>query len=65
MSAWSSFLPDRINSFYLPNSINENEVNKIFNVSKNEVQFKNGIDHRKFNIVNNDLMTYIHLNIFN
>uniref|UniRef100_UPI0040470F4D glycosyltransferase family 4 protein n=1 Tax=Algoriphagus sp. TaxID=1872435 RepID=UPI0040470F4D len=51
MSAWASFLPDRINSFYLPNSINENEVNKIFNVSKNEVQFKNGIDHRKFNIV--------------
>lgn len=48
---WSKILKNKIESFYLPNSINEYEINKVKLVSVKDAAMKLGFDNTYYNIV--------------
>jgi glycosyltransferase involved in cell wall biosynthesis len=49
--AWSKILMKKIESFYLPNSINEEEINRVKEVSPLDASLKLGFDQSAYNIV--------------
>ncbi len=48
---WSKILKNKIDSFYLPNSINEYEINKVKLISPKDAALKLGFDSAFYNIV--------------
>jgi glycosyltransferase involved in cell wall biosynthesis len=51
MNSWSELLSNDTPSYYLPNSINEVEVNRIEKIHKQEIKKYLGIDSNCFNII--------------
>ncbi len=48
---WSKILKNKIESFYLPNSINEYEINKVKQITPGDAASKLGFDKSYYNIV--------------
>jgi glycosyltransferase involved in cell wall biosynthesis len=51
LNDWSKILKNKIDSYYLPNSINEYEINKVKQIPPEDAALKLGFDKSHYNIV--------------
>jgi glycosyltransferase involved in cell wall biosynthesis len=51
LEAWGKIMSKKVNSYYLPNSINENEINKVKRTQKQNAQSELGFSKKALNVV--------------